>query len=84
VIYDPEKGKWAELSALDVMQMMGRAGRPQYDTRGEGIIITTHAELQYWRAPRLAPSPPAYPSRLSTPWGGSAWNVEFSPETMIL
>ena len=47
-IYDPEQGKWTELSALDVMQMMGRAGRPQYDTRGEGIIITSHAELQYY------------------------------------
>ena len=27
--------------------MMGRAGRPQYDTLGEGIIITNHSELQY-------------------------------------
>eukprot|EP00906_Rhabdomonas_costata_P006818 RCo009880 len=47
-IYNPEKGKWMELSALDVMQMMGRAGRPQYDVRGEGIIITSHTELQYY------------------------------------
>lgn len=28
-IYIPEKGKWTELSHLDVMQMLGRAGRPQ-------------------------------------------------------
>ena len=28
--------------------MMGRAGRPQYDTLGEGIIITNHNELQYY------------------------------------
>lgn len=27
--------------------MMGRAGRPQYDTLGEGIIITNYSELQY-------------------------------------
>lgn len=39
-IYNPEKGAWTELGALDVMQMFGRAGRPQYDTFGEGIIIT--------------------------------------------
>ena len=32
----------------DVMQMMGRAGRPQFDTFGEGIIITQHSELQYY------------------------------------
>eukprot|EP01065_Artemidia_motanka_P043101 TRINITY_DN5922_c1_g1_i1.p1 TRINITY_DN5922_c1_g1~~TRINITY_DN5922_c1_g1_i1.p1 ORF type:complete len:2177 (+),score=912.07 TRINITY_DN5922_c1_g1_i1:805-6531(+) len=47
-IYNPEKGRWTELSALDVMQMMGRAGRPGYDTQGEGIIITGHEELRYY------------------------------------
>ncbi|EKX54104.1 hypothetical protein GUITHDRAFT_160810 [Guillardia theta CCMP2712] len=47
-IYNPEAGRWVELSALDVMQMMGRAGRPQYDTSGTGIIITTYNELQYY------------------------------------
>ena len=39
-VYNPEKGAWGELSPLDVMQMFGRAGRPQYDSFGEGIIIT--------------------------------------------
>ncbi|KAF2310278.1 hypothetical protein GH714_007547 [Hevea brasiliensis] len=47
-IYNPEKGAWTELSPLDVMQMLGRAGRPQYDSYGEGIIITGHSELQYY------------------------------------
>ncbi|KAI4967217.1 hypothetical protein ZWY2020_029484 [Hordeum vulgare] len=47
-IYNPEKGAWTELSPLDVMQMLGRAGRPQYDTHGEGIILTGHSELQYY------------------------------------
>ncbi|XP_033132908.1 DExH-box ATP-dependent RNA helicase DExH12-like [Brassica rapa] len=47
-VYNPEKGAWMELSPLDVMQMLGRAGRPQYDRSGEGIIITGHSELQYY------------------------------------
>ncbi|ULU08307.1 hypothetical protein L3Y34_019456 [Caenorhabditis briggsae] len=47
-IYNPEKGRWTELGALDIMQMLGRAGRPQYDERGEGILITNHSELQYY------------------------------------
>lgn len=47
-IYSPEKGRWVELSALDVLQMLGRAGRPQYDTKGEGIMLTNHSELQYY------------------------------------
>lgn len=35
---------WAAVSD----QMLGRAGRPQYDTKGEGILITSHGELQYY------------------------------------
>jgi len=47
-IYSPEKGSWVELSPQDVLQMLGRAGRPQFDTYGEGIIITTQSEMQYY------------------------------------
>uniref|UniRef100_A0A915HM77 U5 small nuclear ribonucleoprotein 200 kDa helicase n=1 Tax=Romanomermis culicivorax TaxID=13658 RepID=A0A915HM77_ROMCU len=47
-VYNPEKGRWVELSALDVMQMFGRAGRPQFDLKGRGIMITNHNELQYY------------------------------------
>lgn len=47
-IYNPEKGRWVELSSQDMLQMLGRAGRPQHDTYGEGIIITNHSELQYY------------------------------------
>ncbi|CAI4227464.1 unnamed protein product [Auanema sp. JU1783] len=47
-IYNPEKGRWTELGALDVMQMLGRAGRPQHDVKGHGILITHHSELQFY------------------------------------
>ena len=47
-VYSPEKGRWVELSPQDVLQMLGRAGRPQYDTYGEGIIITSQTEMQYY------------------------------------
>lgn len=36
------------LSLCCLPQMLGRAGRPQYDTKGEGILITSHGELQYY------------------------------------
>lgn len=47
-VYSPEKGRWIELSGLDVMQMLGRAGRPQYDVKGEGVLITSQSELQFY------------------------------------
>ncbi|OAA63683.1 pre-mRNA splicing factor [Niveomyces insectorum RCEF 264] len=47
-VYSPEKGSWVELSPQDVLQMLGRAGRPQFDTYGEGLIITTQNELPYY------------------------------------
>ncbi|XP_040361646.1 DExH-box ATP-dependent RNA helicase DExH12 [Rosa chinensis] len=45
-VYDPEKGAWAEISTLDVMQMLSLAGRPQYDSIGEGVIITEDDKQQ--------------------------------------
>ena len=47
-IYSPEKGSWVELGALDVLQMLGRSGRPQFDKVGEGILLTSHSELQFY------------------------------------
>lgn len=44
-VYNAEKGTFADLGVLDVMQIFGRAGRPQFDTSGEGIIITTHDKV---------------------------------------
>jgi len=33
-LYDPERGGFVDLSILDVLQIFGRAGRPQYDNTG--------------------------------------------------
>ena len=47
-MYSPEHSAWVELSPQDVLQMLGRAGRPQFEKCGEGIIITKATELQYY------------------------------------
>ncbi|KAH9722143.1 DExH-box ATP-dependent RNA helicase DExH14 [Citrus sinensis] len=47
-LYDPKAGGWRDLGMLDVMQIFGRAGRPQFDRSGEGIIITSHDKLAYY------------------------------------
>jgi len=47
-VYDAKKGAFADLSMLDVQQIFGRAGRPQFDTSGEGVIITGHSKLAHY------------------------------------
>ncbi|CAF0809302.1 unnamed protein product [Adineta steineri] len=49
-LYDSKKGSFVDLSILDVLQIFGRAGRPQFDTNGHGIILTTHDKLQHYLA----------------------------------
>lgn len=38
-------GKWTDISMLDVLQIFGRAGRPQFDDFGEATLITSHKAL---------------------------------------
>jgi activating signal cointegrator complex subunit 3 len=47
-IYDAKHGAFVDLGILDVMQIFGRAGRPQFDTFGHGTIITTHDKLSHY------------------------------------
>ncbi|KAK9846320.1 hypothetical protein WJX81_001437 [Elliptochloris bilobata] len=47
-LYDAQKGAFKDLGMLDVQQIFGRAGRPQYEDTGLGIIITQHAQLSHY------------------------------------
>lgn len=47
-IYAAEKGMFVDLGVLDIMQIFGRAGRPQFDTSGEAILITTIDRLAHF------------------------------------
>lgn len=49
-VYSAEKGRWDRLPPQDLLQMLGRAGRPRYDTHGEGIVITNQTDVQYFLA----------------------------------
>lgn len=44
-VYNSEKGGTMDLSILDVRQIFGRAGRPQFDTFGEATLITSQDGL---------------------------------------
>ena len=43
-VFNAEKGKMVELGILDVQQIFGRAGRPQFDSTGDAILITDSQE----------------------------------------
>ncbi|KAJ3318630.1 activating signal cointegrator 1 complex subunit [Boothiomyces sp. JEL0866] len=47
-LYNAEKGAFVDLSILDVLQIFGRAGRPQFEDRGVGFIITSHDRLNHY------------------------------------
>ncbi|KAK4887058.1 hypothetical protein RN001_003329 [Aquatica leii] len=47
-IYDSKKGAFVNLDILDVLQIFGRAGRPQYDTSGHGIIMTNNEKINFY------------------------------------
>ncbi|KAI9295443.1 Sec63-domain-containing protein [Neoconidiobolus thromboides FSU 785] len=47
-VYDAQKGSFVDLSILDVLQIFGRAGRPQYEDQGVGYILTTGDKLSHF------------------------------------
>ena len=36
------------MGILDILQIFGRAGRPQFDKSGHGLIITSHDKLAHY------------------------------------
>lgn len=46
-VYRPGQG-WVDLSILDVQQIFGRAGRPQFDEYGEATLITKIDRLNHF------------------------------------
>jgi antiviral helicase SLH1 len=47
-VYSAQDGKFIDLGILDVLQIFGRAGRPQFQDTGIGMICTTHDKLAHY------------------------------------
>jgi len=46
--HDPLEGE-VDISPLDILQMLGRAGRPEYDDVGYGWVICDHSDADKYR-----------------------------------
>lgn len=44
-VFDQQRGVFTDIGVLDVQQIFGRAGRPQFESTGEGVIITEKSNL---------------------------------------
>lgn len=47
-LYSAQEGKFVDLGILDVLQIFGRAGRPQFQATGIGFICTTLDKLDHY------------------------------------
>ena len=47
-LYSAREGKFVDLGILDVLQIFGRAGRPQFQATGIGFICTTQDKVQHY------------------------------------
>lgn len=47
-LYSAQEGKFVDLGILDVLQIFGRAGRPQFQATGIGFICTTYDKLDHY------------------------------------
>ena len=46
--YDASSSDFKDIGILDIQQMFGRAGRPQYDNEGVGIIISPFKKMSHY------------------------------------
>ena len=70
-IYDAKRGSFVDVGILDVLQIFGRAGRPQFDT--SGLCLLSRTRIMEHKKPRLRnttqfwknPKKKVYPSVIS-------------------
>lgn len=65
-VYNQDRGGFEDIGILDVHQMFGRAGRPQFDTSGHAILITQQKVLPKYTSSLVSAEPieSKFPSKL--------------------
>lgn len=55
--FDAKTSRYVDFPITDVLQMMGRAGRPQFDTHGVAVILVHEPKKQFYRKFLYEPFP---------------------------
>lgn len=55
--FDPKLHRYVDFPVTDVMQMMGRAGRPQYDKQGVAVLLVHQPKKDFYKNFLHAPFP---------------------------
>ena len=54
--YDGKLKRYIDFPITDVLQMMGRAGRPQYDQHGKAVILVHDPKKSFYKKVTLTAS----------------------------
>ena len=55
--FDGKTGRYVDMPVTDVLQMMGRAGRPQFDTSGVALILVHEPKKNFYKKFLYEPFP---------------------------
>ena len=55
--YDGKTHRYVDFPITDVLQMMGRAGRPQFDTSGKAVIMVHDVKKNFYKKFLYEPFP---------------------------
>lgn len=47
-VFKAGKGGYTDIDILDVLQIFGRAGRPDYDLEGKAVLITSLTKMNHY------------------------------------
>lgn len=51
--YDGKSKRYVDFPITDILQMMGRAGRPQYDQHGKAVILVHEPKKSFYKKVKL-------------------------------
>jgi superfamily II RNA helicase len=51
--YDGKAKRYVDFPITDILQMMGRAGRPQFDQHGKAVILVHEPKKSFYKKVRL-------------------------------